>query len=186
MNSPEYLNYEDTKFSKSRGTGVFGNDAKNTGIPADVWRFYLAYLRPETQDTNFNWIDLATKNNSELLNNLGNFVNRYIYFNTDKKYCIVYLKIVNRALKFAEISFNSTIPAMNLENDDLILLVLVQRELTSYINALEQTKLRDGLRHVLAISKHGNQYMQSQEPWVKIKGSDCDKYVFDICNKCNF
>ena len=46
---PEYLNYEDGKFSKSRGIGVFGDDAKNTGIPADVYRFYLIYIRPETQ-----------------------------------------------------------------------------------------------------------------------------------------
>ena len=36
--STEYLNYEDAKFSKSRGIGVFGNDAKDTGITADVWR----------------------------------------------------------------------------------------------------------------------------------------------------
>ena len=36
--STEYLNYEEAKFSKSRGIGVFGNDAKDTGIPADVWR----------------------------------------------------------------------------------------------------------------------------------------------------
>lgn len=27
----EYLNYEGGKFSKSRGTGVFGNDAKVRG-----------------------------------------------------------------------------------------------------------------------------------------------------------
>lgn len=45
----EYLNYEDTKFSKSRGTGVFGHQAKETGIPADVFRFYLLYVRPESQ-----------------------------------------------------------------------------------------------------------------------------------------
>lgn len=29
--STEYLNYEDGKFSKSRGVGVFGNDALQTG-----------------------------------------------------------------------------------------------------------------------------------------------------------
>lgn len=46
-------------------------------IPSDVWRFYLLYVRPESQDSSFNWDDLATKNNSELLNNLGNFINRY-------------------------------------------------------------------------------------------------------------
>lgn len=53
-----------------------GDDAKNTGIPADVWRFYLLYVRPETQDSVFSWRDMMWKNNSELLNNLGNFINR--------------------------------------------------------------------------------------------------------------
>ena len=32
----EYLNYEGGKFSKSRGVGVFGNDAKDTGIPVEA------------------------------------------------------------------------------------------------------------------------------------------------------
>ena len=32
----EYLNYEGTFFSKSRGVGVFGNDAQETGIPVEV------------------------------------------------------------------------------------------------------------------------------------------------------
>ena len=45
----EYLNYEDGKFSKSRGIGVFGDNAKDTNLPADVFRFYLLYIRPETQ-----------------------------------------------------------------------------------------------------------------------------------------
>jgi len=76
LHAAEFLNYEDEKFSKSRGVGVFGTDAKETGIPSDVWRFYLLYVRPESQDSNFSWVDLATKNNSELLNNLGNFINR--------------------------------------------------------------------------------------------------------------
>lgn len=45
----EYLNYEDDKFSKSRGVGVFGDNVQETGIPADYWRFYLLYIRPENQ-----------------------------------------------------------------------------------------------------------------------------------------
>jgi len=49
--------------------------------------------------------------------------------------------------------------------------------------------MRDGLKHILAISKHGNQYMQFQQPWMKIKGNDDDKYnmfiyfnLFLICS----
>ena len=33
----EYLNYEGVKFSKTNSVGVFGNDAKDTGIPVEVW-----------------------------------------------------------------------------------------------------------------------------------------------------
>lgn len=76
---------------------------------------------------------------------------------------------------FAEKTFNSKIPEMELLEDDLHVLALVQRELTSYVTLLEQARLRDSLRHILAISKHGNQYMQSQQPWVKVKGSEEDK-----------
>ena len=39
MNLTEYLNYEGQKFSKSRNVGVFGNNAKETGVPADIFRF---------------------------------------------------------------------------------------------------------------------------------------------------
>lgn len=151
----EYLNYEDGKFSKSRGIGVFGNDAQDTGIPADVWRYYLAAARPEGQDSNFSWNDLVARNNSELLNNLGNFI--------------------NRALVFCEKNFNSTVPNIIPTEDEYIVLALINRELQGYVQSMEKAKLRDGLRHTLSVSRHGNQYLQSQQPWVLLKGSDDQK-----------
>jgi methionyl-tRNA synthetase len=72
MSSTEYLNYESGKFSKSRGIGVFGTDAKETGIPADVCRFYIFYNRPEKSDAMFTWNDFQEKVNGELIGNLGN------------------------------------------------------------------------------------------------------------------
>lgn len=36
LSTTEFLNYEGTKFSKSRGIGVFGDHAKETGIPQEV------------------------------------------------------------------------------------------------------------------------------------------------------
>lgn len=57
---------------------MFGDNAMETGIPADIYRFYLLYNRPESQDSAFTWSDLMTKNNAELLNNFGNFINRYV------------------------------------------------------------------------------------------------------------
>ncbi|KAI7777757.1 hypothetical protein LA080_003104 [Diaporthe eres] len=72
LSTTEYLQYEGTKFSKSRGIGVFGDQAKNSGIKADVWRFYLLYHRPEDSDTEFAWDAFIVANNSLLNNNLGN------------------------------------------------------------------------------------------------------------------
>ena len=67
----EYLQYEGAKFSKSKNLGVFGQNAKETGIAASVWRYYLLANRPESGDAEFTWEDFVNKNNTELLNNLG-------------------------------------------------------------------------------------------------------------------
>uniref|UniRef100_A0A8B9IL25 Methionine--tRNA ligase, cytoplasmic n=1 Tax=Anser cygnoides TaxID=8845 RepID=A0A8B9IL25_ANSCY len=151
----EYLNYEDGKFSKSRGVGVFGDMAKDTGIPADIWRFYLLYLRPEGQDSAFSWSDLMLKNNSELLNNLGNFINRAGMF----------------VCKF----FGGIVPDMVLTADDKRLLARVTLELRQYHQLLEKVRIRDALRCILSISRHGNQYIQVNEPWKRIKGNVEDR-----------
>ncbi|KAI1899967.1 hypothetical protein AGOR_G00067380 [Albula goreensis] len=151
----EYLNYEDTKFSKSRGVGVFGDMAKDTGIPADVWRFYLLYVRPENQDAAFSWADMALKNNSELLNNLGNFINRGGMF----------------VSKF----FDGRVPQMELQEEDRRLIAQVGWELRQYIQLLDKVRIRDALKCILNISRHGNQYIQVNEPWKKIKGGDKDR-----------
>jgi methionyl-tRNA synthetase len=45
-----------------------------------VCRYYLLASRPESNDSDFRWADLAQRNNSELLRNLGNFVNRVLTF----------------------------------------------------------------------------------------------------------
>lgn len=148
----EYLNYEDTKFSKSRGIGVFGNSVKNTKIESDIWRFYLLYIRPENQDTAFNWDDLMAKNNTELLNNLGNFL--------------------NRALSFLNKNFQSTIGEIVLNTNDKVLLFHINEELKAYIDLMNKVRLRDGIKSILNISRLGNQYFQSEQPWTLIKDND--------------
>ncbi|XP_019851279.1 PREDICTED: methionine--tRNA ligase, cytoplasmic-like isoform X2 [Amphimedon queenslandica] len=157
ISSTEYLNYEDGKFSKSRGVGVFGNNAVETGIPADIYRFYLLYVRPESQDSAFSWSDFVMKNNSELLNNLGNFV--------------------NRTLSFIKSSFDSCIPVMTLSHDDSVIVVKVTQELQGYIECLERHKQRDGLKHILAISRLGNGHIQAHKPWELVKGDKNQKLL---------
>lgn len=57
----EYLQYEGTKFSKSKNIGVFGQNARETGVPASVWRYYLLQNRPESNDSEFTWDDFVSK-----------------------------------------------------------------------------------------------------------------------------
>jgi len=153
--STEYLNYEDAKFSKSRGVGVFGNDARDTGIPSDVWRFYLMYIRPENQDSAFKWDDLMLKNNSELLANLGNFI--------------------NRATKFTRDNFGSAVPAMHLTEEDWELVARVNKELAEYTLQLEDSREREAISSLFNISRLGNQLMQHNTPWKLVKGGEKDK-----------
>jgi len=145
----EYLNYEDAKFSKSRGIGVFGNDVMGTDIPSDIWRFYLIYTRPENADSAFKWEDLMLKNNSELLANLGNFV--------------------NRALKFCKENFGGVISQITMQEEDKKILVEVNTYLQSYQEAMEKCHQRDSIREILNISRRGNQLMQAEKPWVLVK-----------------
>jgi len=82
LSTTEYLTYEDGKFSKSRGKGVFGDSAQKTGVASDVWRYYLIFYRPETSDIEFNWDSFISANNNLLLKNLGNTVSRVVKFLT--------------------------------------------------------------------------------------------------------
>ncbi|AEJ60597.1 Methionyl-tRNA synthetase [Spirochaeta thermophila DSM 6578] len=142
MSSTEYLNYESGKFSKSRGVGVFGNDAKDTGIPADVWRFYLFYNRPETSDYTFTWKDFQEKVNGELI---GNFAN-----------------LVNRTLSFIHRFYQGRIPEAPTDTAFWGRVRELEEKITEY---LEGAQLRDAFRTVFALSDLGNKAFQAGEPW---------------------
>lgn len=51
----------------------------------------------------------------------------------------------------------------------------MNRELKGYIQSLEKARLRDGIRHLFSISRHGNVFMQVHQPWVLLKGTDDQK-----------
>jgi methionyl-tRNA synthetase len=148
----EYLNYEGGKFSKSRGTGVFGTDARDTGIPVEVWRYYLLSVRPESSDTDFRWGDLAARANGELLKNLGNFVNRALVFVT----------------KF----FDGQVPQAHATKgieDARELGALARAKVEEYCALLERQKLREGLRVAMALSADGNAFFTRTEPFRVVK-----------------
>ncbi|MBW2971419.1 methionine--tRNA ligase [Candidatus Woesearchaeota archaeon] len=167
IDSTEYLNYENGKFSKSAGTGVFGDDAKSTGIPPDVWRYYLLSNRPEGADTYFSWKDFQDKNNNELLANLGNFV--------------------NRTLTFTQKYFGGNVPKKQLTEKDDKLINDVSAQIAKVIELLENVKERDALKEIMQISRLGNQYFQDNAPWNLVKpdaGEEGMKRCGTVLNVC--
>jgi methionyl-tRNA synthetase len=145
ISSTEYLNYEDGKFSKSRGTGVFGDNAAETGIPVEIFRYYLLSNRPESSDTVFKWTDLAEKNNGELLPNLGNLFNRL-------------LKFLNKRGKPFE-------PASVLEEIDRSTLEKAFSQVQKYLQEMEEIKLKSALKTAMDTSMIVNKYLQDAEFW---------------------
>jgi methionyl-tRNA synthetase len=148
----EYLNYESGKFSKTKGIGVFGNDAKSTNIPPEVWRYYLLTNRPEASDTLFTWTDLQAKCNNELLNNLGNFINRVLSF----------------IAKPEGTGYGSVVPdSPDVDSHALTqsLAETVGKLIDQYIDAMDKVKIKQGLKIAMAISSEGNAYLQESQFW---------------------
>ena len=162
LNSSEYLNYENSKFSKSLGVGVFGDDVIEIGLPADLWRFYLLYNRPETSDSVFEWEKFYGQVNTHLVDNLGNLLNRVTVFlakNFQNKICIT----------------------EELEKKNLPLF----KEWVSYVedkereigSLLERVELKKALYQIFILAKNANKLFQDREPWKKIKG-DKDEVLY--------
>ena len=146
MSSSEYLNYESGKFSKSRGVGVFGSDAMETGIPADVWRFYIFYNRPEKSDALFTWKDFQEKVNGELIGNLGN--------------------LVNRTTSFVTRYYDGKLPQTPLGSlPDPAFWQTVQKFQSAITEKLQRAELRDAFREIFELSSYANKYFQDNEPW---------------------
>ena len=158
----EFLNYEGDKISKSRNWGIF-LDVQNgevkiiqneniVDIDADLLRFYLALIMPETKDSDFVWKDFQEKVNAELIGNFGNFV--------------------YRTLSFLKTNFNSVVPEPDtLSAKDKAVFKKISEKKKTIQKLIYDYKFRDALKEALELSAVGNKYFQDKEPW-KILKSD--------------
>lgn len=141
----EFMNLEDDKISTSRNWAVWGNEYLDE-FPGqeDVLRYVLTANLPENKDNNFTWKDFQTKNNSELVGILGNFINRVMVL-THKYY-------------------NGVIPAKTVEFEELNQLKDFAKNIGTYLDKFEY---RNALMEYMNLARLGNQFLQSQEPWKK-------------------
>ena len=158
LSTTEHLTYEGGTFSKSRGTGVFGDSAQKTGVPSEVWHYYLLSHRPETGDSEFNRESFVSSNNNLLINNLGNFVSRVVKFVNSKHFN----NIVPNHTEYHESSFEIWKEEVN-------------KLLAQYIQKLDAVKLRAALSAVLRISQKGNIFLQSNSLDNKLAEKEASK-----------
>jgi methionyl-tRNA synthetase len=140
----EYLLLSGEKLSKSRGISINVKDFLKAYEP-DVIRYYLSSNMPEERDSEFNFDDFISKNNNELVANLGNFVHRVLTFTYSN---------------FGSIPHSTLDPRVKEEID---------RTFEDVERALSTFHFKEGIRRIFALSSFGNLYFYEKEPWKKIK-----------------
>ena len=159
----EFLNLEGDKISTSRNWAVWLHEyLEDFPGQQDVLRYVLTANAPETKDNDFTWKDFQTRNNSELVAILGNFVNRAVvlthkYF--DGK--------VPQNLKPEAIDGEvmSQIPGIKAAIEDNI----------------EHFRFREALKEAMNLARLGNKYISDTEPW-KVAKTDMDRCASILYN----
>jgi methionyl-tRNA synthetase len=156
-----HLMLQSKKISKSRNWYIGLKDFLSL-YPADYLRFYLTLITPYSQDDlNFDWDEFASRINSELIGNIGNFV--------------------NRALGFTQKSLSGTVPPTNdpdeSDKEAQEKIKNLSKELTPL---MEENSLDKAIKKIIEFSAYFNQYFQKKEPWKGAK--DANNCIFISVN----
>jgi len=147
----EFLNLEGDKISTSRNWAVWLHEyLEEFPGKQDVLRYVLTANAPETKDNDFTWKDFQARNNSELVGNLGNFINRVMVLT--KKY---YNGVVPQPGEFTE--------------TDRKVLENIKTYPEKIGKLIERYRFREALSEYMNLARLGNKYLADEEPWKQIK-----------------
>jgi len=147
----EFLNLEGDKFSTSRNWAVWLHEyLKDFENQQDILRYVLCSIAPESKDSEFTWKDFQARNNNELADIFGNFINRVLVLS--KKY------------------YDGVVPSkgqlLPIDNEVLVDINAVKDKITQ---ALADFKFREALAESMNLARIGNKYFAETEPWKVIK-----------------
>ncbi|MFH0980483.1 MAG: methionine--tRNA ligase [Planctomycetota bacterium] len=141
----KYPGKEEEKISKSRGTAIWIEDYLKTFDP-DPLRYYLTAIAPEQQRTAFDVDDFINRNNTELLNVLGNFV--------------------NRTTVFAHKYFDGKVPPPGTRDSfDRAQLEACRTAAENTADRLEKCHFKAALVEVMELARSGNVYFDTTAPF---------------------
>jgi methionyl-tRNA synthetase len=131
----------------------------------DALRYYLTAIAPESARTNFELSDFLTRNNSELVAALGNFVNRTVSL------------------------AKGVVPdASAVTEADRALLTAADAALQRVGACIESHRFRAGLEELMAFARDCNQHIGNRAPWTarKTNPADADASIATCLHACRF
>ena len=158
----EYLTIEGRKISTSQNYAVWLKDYLEKFAP-DPLRYTLAINTPETKDTDFSWTQFQSRNNDELADILGNFI--------------------NRTLTFIAQNWNGKVPERHeLDKMDRSMLKEIKDKHSEITQHLENFQTRFSTRRLMDLCRSANKYFNDKAPWETRKSdiADCET-TLNIC-----
>jgi len=151
------------QMSTSRNLAVWLHEALDR-FPADPLRFYLASTLPETGDVVFSWREFQSRVNSDLIGNLGNYI--------------------NRVLSFTERYFGGTLerpPRLPAAAQEAFEDFRALEE--SYGRKMLDERPREAFAELLALGRRANRFFDAAAPW-KTRKEDPERARADLYACC--
>ena len=158
----QFMNLEGRKISTSKNWAVWVHEYLED-LPGreDALRYCMIKHMPELKDSEFTWKTYQEANNNELVNNVGNFVNRAIVL--INKY---YEGVLPEYDAWAEIEGPQGQDELTSYEGEIIGLFDNIHRVYEHIHKYD---FRGGLKTIMEISTMGNQLLQNNAPWQLIK-----------------
>ncbi|HOM04683.1 MAG TPA: methionine--tRNA ligase [Candidatus Kapabacteria bacterium] len=187
----EFLNLEGEKFSKSRNWSIDLRDfQKDFPEPqyTDALRYTLAMNAPETRDSDFTWRDFQNRNNNELADIFGNFVNRTLQFifknfeqkiptlsEQDKSLIGNWNNLIDTLEAYYSDNYQDTIEKASRKFSSLFteaefaLISSVWKHSREAQRLFNIFRFRDAITETMNIARAANKFFNDAEPWKTIK-----------------
>jgi methionyl-tRNA synthetase len=159
----EFLNIEGRKISGSRGWAVWLPEYLKD-LPPDPLRYALATNLPENRDVDFTWADFQARNNNELADVLGNFI--------------------NRVALFVRKNYSGRIPeGGNFRAEENEVISTIAQAPAKLGALLDRFEIKNACRELMTLPALGNRYFDYQTPWQTFKTDRpaCDRTVSVCC-----
>jgi len=153
-----HLMLHDKKISKSRNWYIGLKDFLSRFSP-DYLRFYISSISVSNQDdVNFDWDMFFNKINNELIDTIGNFI--------------------NRTLSFTKRTFDGRVPEpKEYDADDQESIEEIKKIAWEVGSSLGKTETDKALKSILRFASYFNQYFQKKEPWSNIEAAPTTLFI---------